>query len=137
MSQPEIAVHSAELHLATELPASQDAPELLFVRTKILASLSFRTYNYVVEIEFDADKSEQNATSRGLPFSMVAEFDWTTALVIADLRHDYPEPRFLAHGLIGDRLHAVVFTPTAEGVRVISFRKANAREIKRYAQARP
>jgi uncharacterized DUF497 family protein len=90
-----------------------------------------------VEIEFDANKSEQNAAIRGLPFSMVVGFDWTTALVIADTRHAYPEPRFLAHGLISDRLHAVVFTPTAEGVRVISFRKANAREVKRYAQARP
>ena len=72
---------------------------------------------------------------RGLSFSLVAEFDWTTALVIADTRHTYPEPRFLALGLIGDRLHAVVFTPTAQGVRVISFRKTNAREIKRYAKA--
>ncbi len=68
---------------------------------------------------------------------MAADFAWTTALVIADTRHNYPEPRFLAHGLIGDRLHAIVFTPTAVGVRVISFRKANAREIKRYAQAGP
>lgn len=59
---------------------------------------------------------------------LVVEFDWTTALVVADLRHDYPEPRFLAHGLVGGRLHAVVFTPTVRGVRVISFRKANARD---------
>ncbi|WP_309606118.1 hypothetical protein [Phenylobacterium sp.] len=51
-------------------------------------------------------------------------------------RHAYPEPRFLAHGLIADRLHAVFFTPTVEGVRAIRFRKANAREIREYVQAR-
>jgi len=28
-----------------------------------------------VEIEFDPNKSEGNAASRGLPFSLVAEFD--------------------------------------------------------------
>jgi uncharacterized protein len=28
------------------------------------------------------------------------------------------------------------FTETDEGIRIISFRKANAREVKRYAQAR-
>lgn len=90
-----------------------------------------------MEIEFDPNKSEENAARRGLPFSLVQEFDWTTAIVVADTRHAYPEPRFLAHGLIGDRLHAVVFTPTAAGVRVISFRKANAREVEKYAQAEP
>jgi uncharacterized DUF497 family protein len=102
-----------------------------------LARDKFRTYIYAVEIEFDPNKSEANSARRGLPFSGVTEFDWTTALVVADTRHAYPEPRFLAHGLIGGRLHAVVFTPTATGVRVISFRKANAREVKKYAQARP
>ncbi len=89
-----------------------------------------------MEIEFDDRKSEANAASRGLPFGLVAEFDWITALVVADTRHAYPEPRFLAPGLIAGRLHAVVFTPTVEGVRVISFRKANAREMRKYAQAR-
>jgi uncharacterized DUF497 family protein len=68
-----------------------------------------------VEIEFDPSKSEDNAARRSLPFSLVAQFDWTTALVIADTRYPYPEPRFLAQGLIGGRLHAVVFTPTAAG----------------------
>ena len=89
-----------------------------------------------MDIEYDLNKSEENAARRGLPFSGVVAFDWDTALVIADTRHAYPEPRFLAHGLIGDRLHAVVFTPTASGIRVISFRKANRREVRMYAQAR-
>ena len=90
-----------------------------------------------MDIAFDPDKSDANEALRGLPFRLVAGFDWTTALVVADTRHAYPEPRFLAFGMIGGRLHAVVFTPTAEGVRVISFRKANRREVRKYDQARP
>jgi len=37
---------------------------------------------------------------------------------------------------IRDRLHVLCFTPVVNGIRVISFRKANKREIKDYEQAR-
>ncbi|MGV8843781.1 MAG: hypothetical protein ACOH2I_11260 [Pseudomonas sp.] len=36
-------------------------------------------------------------------------------------------------GFIGERLFVVVFTPRASKVHVISLRKANSREVKRYA----
>lgn len=85
-----------------------------------------------MKIDFDPQKSERNAQSRGLPFGDVAEFDWETALYIEDDRKVYPERRFVASGLIGDRLHIVCFTPIEGGVRIISFRKANSREVKRY-----
>ena len=85
-----------------------------------------------VEIEFDPNKSDRNEALRDLSFALVGGFDWTTALVVADQRRRYPEPRFLGLGMIGSRLHALVFTPTAEGVRVISFRKANRREVRMY-----
>jgi uncharacterized protein len=32
-------------------------------------------------------------------------------------------------------MHVVCFAETADGIRAISFRKANAREVKRYAKA--
>lgn len=89
-----------------------------------------------MEIEFDPDKSEQNARERGLPFSMVEGFDFETALIAEDARFDYREPRWIALGLIGDRAFVVAFTWRAERLRVISFRKANARETARYEQAR-
>ena len=34
------------------------------------------------------------------------------------------------------RLHVLCFTEIPDGIRVISFRKANAREVKRYAKAK-
>ncbi len=39
-----------------------------------------------MEIEFDSKISEANAASRGLPFGLAAEFDWITALGVADIR---------------------------------------------------
>lgn len=78
----------------------------------------------------------QNVLVRGVPFELGAEFAWDGALIVEDLRKDYGERRFQALGLIGDRLHMMVFTPRANKAHVISLRKANKREVKRYeAQA--
>ncbi|TCP10798.1 ribonuclease toxin BrnT of type II toxin-antitoxin system [Simplicispira metamorpha] len=38
-------------------------------------------------------------------------------------------------GLIGDRLYVMVFALRETAVRIISLRKANSREVKRYAAA--
>ncbi len=88
-----------------------------------------------MRIDFDPDKSAKNERERGLPFTVAERFDWEGALYAEDTRHDYPERRFVALGRIGQRVHVVCFTPIADGVRIISFRKANAREVRRYEQA--
>lgn len=86
------------------------------------------------EITFDPAKNAANIRERGLPFSLVKdEFDWASAQVVEDRRRDYGEPRYRALGFIGPRLHAVVYTPRAAGMQVISLRKANRREEKGYA----
>lgn len=86
------------------------------------------------KISFDQAKNAANIRERGLPFSLVQdEFDWATAQVIEDIRRDYGERRYRALGFIGARLHAVVYTPRANGMHVISLRKANRREERRYA----
>lgn len=86
------------------------------------------------EFSFDPAKSERNLVTRGLPFSLASEFDWPGALIEADLRFDYGEPRYRALGMISDRLFQIVFTPRGAKVHIISLRKVNAREVKRYAQ---
>jgi hypothetical protein len=89
-----------------------------------------------MHISFDSAKSEKNLLARGISFELAAEFEWDSALIVEDLRKDYGERRFQALGLIGDRLHMMVFTPRANKAHVISLRKANKREVKRYeAQA--
>ena len=85
-----------------------------------------------MKIEFDPAKSTKNARERGLPFQLVERFDWEHAMFSEDTRFPYPESRFTALGFIGARLHVVCFTPISEGLRIISFRKANKREIRRY-----
>ncbi len=47
-----------------------------------------------------------------------------------------PGSRFVAIGFLDARLHVLCFTPITGGIRVISFRKANAREVKNYEQTR-
>ena len=88
------------------------------------------------EISFDPAKNEANIRERGLPFSLVKdEFDWGTALIGEDTREEYGERRYEALGYVGRRLHVVVYVPATEYVRVISFRKANKRELRKYGKA--
>ena len=89
-----------------------------------------------MDIEFDPAKSQENERRRGLPFSMVADFEFETALIIEDARIDYGERRWIALGLIARRAFVVAFTWRDGRLRVISFRKANARESERYDQAK-
>jgi uncharacterized DUF497 family protein len=85
-----------------------------------------------VDISFDAAKNARNIATRGISFEQAADFEWDTALIVADTRKDYDESRFQALGLIAERLHVMVFTPRSGKTHVISLRKANKREVKRY-----
>ncbi|OOR98779.1 hypothetical protein B0187_07855 [Haemophilus paracuniculus] len=89
-----------------------------------------------MRISYDPNKSQRNLQERQLAFDEVKDFDWQTAIIWQDTRFDYPEPRFLSLGLLNERLHSLCFTPIEGGIRVISFRKANKREMKQYEQER-
>jgi len=84
----------------------------------------------------DPAKSERNERERGLSFGLVDKFAWETAETDEDTRFPYPERRFVSTGLIGSRVFVVCFTPIPGGIRVISFRKANDREVRRYVKER-
>ncbi len=85
-------------------------------------------------IALDPEKKERNVRQRDLPFERAAEFDFANANVFVDSRQDYGEDRYIAIGHLQGRLHVLCFTETAVGIRVISFRKANDREVKRHAK---
>lgn len=89
-----------------------------------------------MRITFDPAKNERNIRLRGLSFERAADFAFDTALYAVDERRDYPELRTVAIGFLGSRVHVLCFAEVPGGIRVISFRKANAREVRRYAQAR-
>ena len=91
-----------------------------------------------MNVTFDQAKDAANLAKHGVSLTEAAGFEWGTAVVWPDTRRDYGEPRMVALGYIGLRIMSVVFVdrppeqPTER--RVISLRKANTREVKRYAE---
>ncbi|HVP84317.1 MAG TPA: BrnT family toxin [Rhizomicrobium sp.] len=85
-----------------------------------------------MEFEWDPAKRLANLAKHGLDFEDVLEFDWANAAIQMDGRKDYGEVRFRAWGMFGGRMHSVAFTRKGRTLRIISFRKANSTEVKRY-----
>jgi uncharacterized DUF497 family protein len=63
-------------------------------------------------MRFDPANNASNIASRGLSFELVELMEWAT-------RKAYGERRFQLLGYIGERLHAMVFTPREGQVHVI------------------
>ena len=87
-----------------------------------------------MKITFDPAKNARNVRERGLSFERVAEVDFNDALIYVDDREDYGETRYIAICYLDRRLHVLCFTETRDGIRVISFRRANRREANRYGR---
>ena len=91
-----------------------------------------------MNVMFDPAKDAENLAKHGFSLLDVVGFEWETAVVWPDKRRAYDEARMVALGYIGLRIMVVVFVdrppelPTER--RMISLRKANAREVKRYAE---
>jgi len=82
--------------------------------------------------EWDETKREANIARHGIDFAAIEFFEWPAATVFEDRRKDYSEKRMVAYGYIKGRLVAVVYTERKATLRIISLRKANSREVKRY-----
>lgn len=82
---------------------------------------------------FDFAKQAANVAKHGMFFAVADDFEWESALIEVDARRSYGESRFTALGMIGDRVHVLVFSLRETKVRIISLRRANRREVKRYA----
>ena len=87
-----------------------------------------------MKIEYDPNKNQRNIKRRKLSFDLVEQFEWETALIWEDDRYGYGETRYCALGYVGFRIYHLVFTYRADIVRIISLRKANRREVNRYAE---
>lgn len=85
-----------------------------------------------MKYEFDPAKDEGNLDKHGLSLADAEGFEWDAAEIQEDTRRQYAEQRFEATGLIGDRLHVMIYCLRSDAVRVISLRRANSREVKRY-----
>lgn len=88
-----------------------------------------------MKIEYNPKKNERNVRERGLSFDRAIDFDFSTALILEDTRQDYGETRYRALGWLHDELHALVFTPRGDTLRIISLRRAHRKERMLYAEA--
>ena len=87
-----------------------------------------------MDYEWDEKKREDNRRYHGLDFFDAFAFDWSQALIKPDDRRDYKEQRYVAMAPIEDRLYVMVYTERQEKTRIISFRKANRREVRFYVK---
>lgn len=82
-----------------------------------------------MEIEFDPAKDAANIEKHGISLERAADLE-----VLAYVEDDrFAEPRFRLYGLIDGVAHCVAGTDRDGKVRVISLRRAHAKEMKRYA----
>jgi uncharacterized protein len=85
-----------------------------------------------VQIDFDDAKDAANREKHGISLGRAADIDWRDLKAIHDTRRNYGEDRYIAAAPINGRLHIVVFTIRPNGLRIISLRRANRREIRFY-----
>lgn len=85
-----------------------------------------------MHITFDPTKRARTLKERGLDFADAATVFEGRILTFADNRFDYGETRFITIGFLGPRMVMVVWTPRADARHVISMRKTNDRETRRY-----
>jgi uncharacterized protein len=87
-----------------------------------------------MHLTFDPAKDAANLAKHGVSLTLAAQLEWDSAVVWTDARRTYGEPRQCGIGYIELRLFFVSFVDRADGRRVISLRKANPREVNRYAK---
>lgn len=83
-------------------------------------------------IVFDSAKRAQTLADRGLDFADAWRVIDGVKYQFVDDRHDYGEERITTIGMLDGRMVVVVWTRRGEDSHVISMRKANAREQRRY-----
>ncbi len=88
-----------------------------------------------MRIEFDQGKRAKTLAERGLDFARAGEVFAQANVTIDDTRFDYGEMRLTTVGLLDGRMVVMAWTPRGEVRRIISMRKANERELAKYAPA--
>lgn len=86
-----------------------------------------------MRFQWDQDKSDACFRERGFDFAYAAgAFGDAIRVIRQDTRYSYGEVRYQLTGEVDGRLFVVVYTHRQEEVRIISARKANQREVRRY-----
>ena len=83
---------------------------------------------------FDPAKDRVNLAKHGVSLALAEILFAGRYRAIVDDRFDYGEVRQVAFGAIQERLFVCVFVDRGAERRVISLRKANSREVRRYGE---
>ena len=86
-----------------------------------------------MKVTFDPAKRAETLRRRRIDFLDAESVFAGLTYTILDQRFPYPEDRYVTVGLLSGRMVIVVWTPTEDGRRIISMRKANDREQARYS----
>jgi len=86
----------------------------------------------MLRLTYDSQKRADTLAHRGLDFEDAAHVFAGRHLQIEDDRFDYGETRWQTIGRLNDRIVMVVWTERGDARHIISMRKCNDRERKRY-----
>ena len=86
----------------------------------------------VGDFEWDIEKRRRVLAERGLDFADVSRIDPASVRTDVDDRRDYGEVRYISVGLLDGRLVVLCWTSRNGRTRIISLRKANDRERRKY-----
>ncbi len=82
--------------------------------------------------EWDEAKRLANLTKHRVDFRSIYSFDWGSAVVRFDDRHN--ERRWVALSFIDADLYSVAYTIRGDNFRIISLRKADRSEVREYGE---
>ena len=89
-------------------------------------------YPFHVKFEWDDQKNQTNILKHGINFEDAKAIFEDVRLTAVDTRQPYGELRKISLGTIHGRICVVVYTERRGAIRIISARKANQRERRRY-----
>jgi hypothetical protein len=87
--------------------------------------------------EWDPAKRAANLQKHGIDFVDAVQVFEEFVLRVPDLRRPYGEARIVAIGTVAGKLLSVVYTLRGSSLRIISARRANAREARAHRAVRP
>lgn len=85
-----------------------------------------------MKLTWDEPRRQRTLTNRGLDFTDANQVIDGTSLTFPDDRRDYGEQRLITVGFLRGRMTLVFWTPRQDTRHIISMRRANEREQKRY-----
>ena len=85
-----------------------------------------------MELSFDEQKRQLTLENRGLDFADAPKLFEGVTLTVEDDRFDYGEVRYQTIGRLNRSTVMVVWTQRGKARHIISMRKCNAKERKRY-----